>query len=123
MSKVLGRRFGVIVLAAVLLAAGLAGLAAFWRVLPRTPDTSPLAALFALAWSCTYLAAALFTWRGSRVAAPVFLTAVGLLLPILFFVFPGSQLHVLPSFVITLILGLLGYRYLRASSTRHVTVR
>ena len=53
----LGRPFGNILLAAVLLAAGLAGIAGFWVAWPRTANTSPLAALFALAWSCTYLAA------------------------------------------------------------------
>lgn len=123
MRKAVGRGSGGVLLAVVLLAAGLAGLAALWAAWPRTPNTSPLAALFALVWSCTYLAAGLLTWRGTRVAAFVFLAAIGLLLPVLFFLFPGGRLHVLPSFVITVGLGLLGYRYLRASPARHVTGR
>ena len=102
-------------LAGALLAAGLAGLAALWAAWPRTANTSPLAALFALVWSCTYSAAALLTWRRSRAAAPVFLAALGLLLPVFFFLFPGGRVHVLPSFGITLVLGLLGYRYLTAA--------
>lgn len=123
MRKVVGRGSGGVLLAVVLLAAGLAGLAALWVVWPRTPDTSPLAALFALVWSCTYVAAAFLTWRGSRVAAPVFLAAIGLLLPVLFFLFPGGRIQVLPSFAITVGLGLFGYRYLRAAPARHVTGR
>jgi hypothetical protein len=109
----LGRPFGIILLAAALLAAGLAGIAAFWAAWPRTSNTSPLAALLALVWSCTYVVTALLTWRRSRLAAPAFLAAVGLLLPLFSFIFPGSQVLLLPSFVITLLFALLGYRYLR----------
>jgi hypothetical protein len=107
-----GRPFGIILLAAVLLAAGLAGFAAFWAAWPRTSNTSPLAALLALVWSCTYVGTALLTWRLSRLAAPAFLVAMGLLLPLFSFIFPGGQAVVLPSFVITFLLALLGYRYL-----------
>jgi hypothetical protein len=108
----LGRPFGIILLAAALLAAGLAGIAAFWAAWPRTSNTSPLAALFALVWSCTYVVTALLTWRRSRLAAPAFLAAMGLLLPLLSFILPGGQVLLLPSFVIIFLLGLLGYRYL-----------
>ena len=85
-----GRPFGIILLAAALLAAGLAGIAAFWAAWPRTSNTSPLAALFALVWSCTYLVTALLTWRRSRLAAPCFLAAMALLLPVVHF--PGRGL-------------------------------
>jgi len=109
-----------VVLGLALFAAGVAGLAALWAAWPRTANTSPLAALFALVWSCTYIAAALLTWRGSRLAAPVFLAAVGLLLPVFFFLFPGNRVHLLPSFAMTVVLGLLGYRYLsRARRSGH----
>lgn len=109
----LGRPFGIIVLGAGLLAAGLAGIAGFWAAWPRTANTSPLAALFALAWSCTYLAAGALTWRRSRLAAPVFLTAIGLLVVLLWFVFPGGQRFLLPSFVVIFVFTFLGYRGLR----------
>ena len=107
-----GRPFGIILLAAALLAAGLAGIAAFWAVWPRTSNTSPLAALFALVWSCTYLVSALLTWRRSRLAAPCFLASLALLLPPLSFIFPGSEVFLLPSYVVTFLVGFLGYRYL-----------
>ncbi len=108
----LGRPFGIILLAAALLAAGLAGIAALWVAWPRTSNTSPLAALFALVWSCTYVVAAILTWRGSRLAAPAFLAAMGLLLPPFSFLFPGGRVLLLPSLVVTFLFGLLGYRYL-----------
>ena len=108
----LGRSFGIILLAAALLAAGLAGVAAFWAAWPRTSNTSPLAALFALVWSCTYVVAALLTWRRSRLAAPAFLAAMGLLLLPLSFIFPGGEVFLLPSFGATFLIGFLGYRYL-----------
>jgi hypothetical protein len=108
----LGRPFGIILLAAALLAAGLAGIAAFWAAWPRTSNTSPLAALFALVWSCTYVVTALLTWRRSRLAAPAFLAAIGLLAFPASFIFPGGQLF-LPSFVVIVLVAFLGYRYLR----------
>ena len=107
-----GRPFGIILLAAALLASGLAGIAAFWAAWPRTSNTSPLAALFALVWSCTYLVTALLTWRRSRLAAPCFLAAMALLLPPFSFIFPGGEDFLLPSFVVTFLFGFLGYRYL-----------
>ena len=106
-----GRPFGIILLAAALLAAGLAGIAAFWAAWPRTSNTSPLAALFALVWSCTFFVTALLTWRRSRLAA-LFLAAMALLLPPFFVKFPRGRGLSLPSFVVTFLFGFLGYRYL-----------
>lgn len=112
----LARSFGIILLAAALLAAALAGIAAFWAAWPRTSNTSPLAALFALAWSCAYVVAAVLTWRRSRLAAPAFIAAIGLLVFLLSFLFPGGQLFLLPSIVVILLFAVLGYRYLRRAS-------
>jgi hypothetical protein len=106
------RPFGIILLAAALLAAGVAGIVAFWAAFPRTSDTSPLAAGFLLVWSCTYVASALLTWRRSRLAAPAFLAAMGLLLAPLTFLFPGDAVSRLPSFAVVFLAGFLGYRYL-----------
>src|SRR5687768_12513254 len=77
----LGTPIGLTFFAAALLAAGLAGIAACWAAWPRSSNTSPLAALLSLVWSCTYIVSALLTWRRSRLAAPAFLAAMGLLLP------------------------------------------
>jgi hypothetical protein len=110
----LGRPSGIILLAAAFLAAGVAGIAAFSVALVSwltTTGTSPLAQLFALAWSCTFVLTAVLTWRRSGRAAPAFLAATGLLLLLLSFILPGGQL-LLPLFVVTLF-AFLGYRYLR----------
>ena len=112
----LGRPLGVILLAAASLAAGVVGVAAFSVALVswlRTSGTSPLAQLFALAWSCTFVVTAVLTWRRSRRAAPAFLAATALPLLLLSFIFPGGQLLLLPLFAVTLLFALLGYRYLR----------
>jgi hypothetical protein len=109
----LEQSFGFTLLAAALFAAGLAGIAAFWAAWPETSNTSPLAALVALIWSSTYIVSALLTWRRSRLAAPTFLAAMGLLLPLFWFLFLGDLVLVLPLFVFTFVLALLGYRYLR----------
>ena len=117
--EMLGRPFGIMLLAAALLAAGLAGIAAFWAVWPRTSNTSPLAALFAVAWSCAYIVAGVLTWRRSRFAATAFIAAIGLLMFPLSFVFPGGgRLFLLPSLVIIFLCTFLGYRYLRAQTSR-----
>ena len=108
----LRRPFGIILLSGAFLVAGLAGIAAFWVAWPRTSNTSPLAALFALMWSCTYVVAAILTWRRSRLAAPAFLAAIGLLVFPASFIFPGGQLF-LPSLVVIVLVAFLGYRYLR----------
>ena len=110
----LRRPFGIILLAAALLAAGLAGIAAFWAAFPRTSNTSPLAALFALTWSCAYIVAGVLTWRRSRFAATAFIAAIGLLMFPLSFLFPGGgQSFLLPSLVVIVFFTFLGYRYLR----------
>jgi hypothetical protein len=108
------RPIGSVLLAGALLVAGLAGVVAFWAVFPRTADTSPLAALFLLTWSCTYVAAATLTWRRSPLAAAAFVGAVGLLLFPASFAFPGGG-FVVPSFIAIVLLALLGYRYLQRS--------
>lgn len=117
----LGRTLGTTLLAGVFLLAGLAGIAAFWAAWPRTSSTSPLAALFALTWGCTYVVTAILTWRRSRFAAPIFLAAIGLLVFPLSFVFPGGQPFVLPSFVVIVLVAFLGYRYLRSACERRLT--
>ena len=81
---------GIILLAGVCFAAGLAGIAAFWAAWPRTANTSPLAALFALTWGCTYLAAGVLTWRRCRLAVPAFFVATALLVILLRFIFPAA---------------------------------
>jgi hypothetical protein len=115
----LRRPFGITLLAGVFLAAGLVGIAAFWGTWPRTSNTSPLAALFALMWSCTYFVTALLTWRQSRLAAPAFLAALGLLVFPASLLFPGGQFF-LPSFVVIVLVAVLGYRYLRRERERAV---
>jgi hypothetical protein len=105
------RTLGTTLVAGVLFVAGLAGIAAFWAAWPRTSGTSPLAALFALVWGSTYLAAAILTWRRSRFAAPIFLAAIGLLLFPATYIVPGGQVF-LPSFVVIVLVALLGYRHL-----------
>jgi len=112
MGEMLRRPFGIIVLAGAFLAAGLVGIAGFWVAWPRTSNTSPLAALFALMWSCTYVVTAILTWRRSRLAALAFLAAIGLLVVPASFIFPGGQLF-LPSFVVIVLAAFLGYRFLR----------
>jgi hypothetical protein len=112
----LGRPSGIILLAAAFLAAGVAGVAAFSAALVSwltTPGTSLLAQLFALVWSCTFLAAAALTWRRSRLAALAFLAATGLLLLLLLFIFPEGQFLLLPLFGVAFLFALLGHRYLR----------
>ena len=106
------RSFGPILLGAALFAAGLVGIVALWAVWPRSSNTSPLAALAALTWSCTYILTAILTWRRSRFAAPAFVAAIGLLLFPARFVFPGGQV-LLPSFVVISVVAFVGYSYLR----------
>ena len=107
----LKRTFGTSLLAGVFLVAGIAGVAAFGAAWPRTSSTSPLAALFALTWGCTYVVTAILTWRRSRFAAPIFLAAVGLLLLPAAFIVPDGQIF-LPSSVVTTLLAFIGYRYI-----------
>ena len=112
MGAIRKRPFGVVLLAGGFLVAGLVGIAAFWGLLPRTSNTSPLAALFVLMCSCTYFVTATLTWRGSRLAPASFLAAIGLLLFPASFIFPGGQLF-FPSFMVVVLVAFLGYRYLR----------
>jgi hypothetical protein len=109
----LGRSIGRTLLASAFLAAAFAGIAASWAAWPRNSNTSPLAALFAIVWTCAYLLTAVLTWRRSSVAAPAFVVAIGLLMFPLSFAFPGGQLFLLPSFVVIVLVAVLGYRYLR----------
>jgi len=106
---------GIVLLAVALLVAGLAGVAAFWAVFPRTSNTSPLAALFALIWSGAYIVTAILTWRRSRLAPFSFLVAIGLLLFPASFILPGGP-PVFPSVVVISLVAFLGYRYLRAAT-------
>jgi len=106
------RPVGIILLACIFLAAGLAGLPALWLSWPRTSGTSPLAALFASLWSCTHLTAAFLTWHRSRLAAAADVAAIGLLLFPASFLFPGGQL-LLPSFAVVVLAAFAVYLYLR----------
>ena len=115
----LGRPFGIMLLAAALLVAGLAGIAALWAVWPRTSNTSPLAALFALTWSCAYITAGVLTWRRSRFAAIAFIVAIGLLMFPVSRLFPGGgQLFLLTSSLVVFLVAFAGYQYLRRASKR-----
>lgn len=107
----LRRTFGAGLLAGVFFVAGLAGIAAFGAAWPRSSSTSPLAALFALTWGCTYVVTAILTWHRSRFAAPIFCAAVGLLLLPAAFVVPGGETF-LPSLMVIVLVAFLGYRYL-----------
>ena len=113
-----GKPFGAILLSAALLAAGLAGIAALWSAWPRTSGTSPLAAMFAAAWSCAYLVATVLTWRRSRLAPGAFVAATGLLLPVASFIFPGGDVFLLPSLTVVGLIAFLGFRYLTRTSVR-----
>lgn len=116
MGEILGRPIGTTVLTLVFLAAGIAGLAAVLGVWPASPNTSPLAALFALVWSCSFLFSAFLTWRRSRFAGPAFVAAIGLLLFPARYIVPGGQIF-LPSLVAIATAALLGYLYLRQART------
>ena len=108
----LTRTLGTTLLAGVFLVAALPGIGTFWAAWPRTSTTSPLMALFALTWGCTYVVTAVLMWRRSRFAAPIFVAAIGLLLFPARFIVPGGQLFV-PSLVLLTLVAFLGYRYLR----------
>ena len=108
------RTVGTTALAGVFFVAGLPGIVACWATWPRTSATSPLMALVALVWGCTYIVTAILTWRRSRLAAPLFLAAIGLMLLPARFLFPGSQLS-LPAFVVISLVAFFGYRYLGAA--------
>ena len=96
---------------AALVVVGLAGIVVAWGAWPRTPSTSPLAALFALAWGCSCLTAAVLAWRRSPFAAPLFCVAVAFLLFPARYLVPGSQTF-LPSLVLIVPLAVLGFLFL-----------
>jgi hypothetical protein len=106
---------GPTLLAGVFFVAALAGLAAFWAAWPTNSNTSPLAALFALLWSCVYFVAAILIWRRSRLAAPAFVAAIALLLFPASRLFPGGQVF-LPAVVFVGAVAFLGARFLRSVS-------
>jgi hypothetical protein len=111
-----GRPFGIVLLAAALLATGLAGFAAFWGAWPSNAGTSPLSAIFALVWGCTYTAASVLIWKRSLLAPPTFLAAIGLLMVLLWFIFPTAHHIVRPGLVIILVLAFLGSLALQRAS-------
>ena len=102
---------GTILLAGAFLAASLAGIVTFWGAWPRTSNTSPLVAMFALVWGCACIVTTVLTWRRSRFAGLAFIAAIGLLLFPARYIVPGSQLF-LPSLVVFILVSSLGYRYL-----------
>jgi hypothetical protein len=103
---------GTILLAGTFLAASLAGIVAFLGAWPRTANTSPLVALFALVWSCACIVTAVLTWRRSRFAGPAFIAGIGLLLFPARYIVPGGWLFP-PSVVVIILVAFLGYRYFR----------
>ena len=105
-------------MAAVCLVAGLIAVAGFWVATEaRAPGTSPLAQLFTLAWSITYILASALMWRRSRFAPPLFAVATGFPAALLSFIFPRGELF-FPSLIVTAVIALFGYRYLRRESQR-----
>jgi hypothetical protein len=111
MGEILGRPFGVALLAGAFLAAGVGGILVAWRAWPTSSSTSPLLALFVLAWSCVALLTAVLAWRRSRFAGAAFIVAIGFLLFPARLIVPGGQLF-LPSFVVLMLVAFVGYRYL-----------
>jgi len=113
------RPFGVVLMGVACLLVGLAGIAGFWVATEaRTPGTSPLAQLFTLSWSITYIAASVLAWRRSRFAAYAFLAAMGFLVFLLQRIFPGGQGVQIAPLVVTFLVAVFGYRYLRRESQR-----
>jgi hypothetical protein len=106
------RPLGATLIAGICLAAGLAGIIAFWGAVPRTSNTSPLMALLALLWGCTYILTSILIWRRSRFAALAFLAAIALLLFPASLIIPGGRLFA-PSFVVVTVVAFFGVRYLR----------
>ena len=104
------RAFGVVLIGALCLVAGLVGVAGFWVATEaRVPGTSPLAQLFAMSWSITFILVSVLMWRRSHLAPLVFLVAMGFPVVLMRFVFPGGQPFV-PSLIVASIVGLIGYR-------------
>lgn len=82
-----------------------------WAAWPRSPGTSPLLALCALAFGVTYVVAAALTWRSSRHAPGAFVVAIGLLLFPARMIVPGGEL-LAPSLVVLALVAALCHRYL-----------
>jgi hypothetical protein len=107
------RPVGVVLMVGLCLVAGLAGIAGFWLATEaRTRGTSPLAQLFTMAWSITYILTGVLLWRRSRLVPLVFLVALGFPVVLSRFLVPGGQAF-LPSLIVVAFVGLLGARYLR----------
>ena len=112
------RPFGVVLIVVLCLVAGLVGISGFWVATEaRVPGTSPLAQLFTMAWSITFILVSVLMWRRARLAPPVFLVAMGFPVVLMRFVFPGGQPFV-PALIVASVVGLLGYRYLRRTGQR-----
>jgi hypothetical protein len=91
-------------------------IAGFWlATAARVPGTSPLAQLFTLTWSVTFVLAGVLMWRRSSLASLLFLVAMGFPVYLSRFVVPGGQAF-FPSLIVFSLVGLLGYRYLRGGS-------
>ena len=103
----------------VFLLVGIAGIAGFWVATEaRTPGTSPLAQLFTLSWSITYIGASVLAWRRSRFAASAFLAAMGFLVFLLQRIFPSGEGVQLAPLAVTFLVAVFGYRYLRRAGQR-----
>jgi hypothetical protein len=110
------RPFGIVLIGGLSLVAGLLGIAAFWAATEaRVAGTSPLAQLFTMAWSLTFLIVTALIWRRSRVAPLVFLMAMGFPAVLMRFIFPSGQPFV-PSLVVAVLIGVFGCRYLRRAN-------
>ena len=84
--------FGVVLIGALCLIAGLAGIAGFWVATEaRVPGTSPLAQLFTMAWSITFILVSVLMWRRSRLAPLVFFVAMGFPIVLMRFIFPADS--------------------------------
>ena len=116
--KMITRPLGVVLMGGVCLVAGITGIAGFWVATEaRVPGTSPLAQLFTSAWSVAFILTSVLMWRQSRLAAPAFLAATGFPLVVSWFLFPGGKFFV-PSLIVTSLIGLFGYQYLRRHGQR-----
>jgi hypothetical protein len=71
-------------------------------------------------WGCTFLAAGVLAWRGSRFAAFAFVAAMGLLLTLSSYIFPNGSLLVRLSSLVTVLVGLIGAWYLGRARERAV---
>ena len=110
------RPVGVMLIVVLCLTAGLAGIAGFWLATEsRAPGTSPLAQLFTMAWSITFILTSVLMWRRASVAPVLFLLAMGFPVYLSRFIVPGGQAF-LPSLIVFSLIGLLGYKYLRGRS-------